>query len=134
MSGRGGPTNDRMQVSPRNPDGSRRVVRVGPHLGPISLTPTRVTLGIALFGSAGFLVYSITVRDASQIPLLSSGAAVLGIVFSALAVAGVISTVQAGRENRNGHALIMAILGGVAAVIAAACFSSAAILALVWKA
>lgn len=128
----GGPTNDRWQVSPRNPDGTRR--RVGPHLGPISLTPTRVILGVALLGSAGFLAYSITVRDASQIPLLSSGAAVLGIVFSALAVAGVISTVQAGRAGQNARAFVMAILGGVAAVIAAACFSSAAILALVWKA
>jgi hypothetical protein len=129
----GGPTNDRWQVSPRNPDGSRREVRVGPHLGPIRLTPTRVTLGIALFGSAGFLAYSITVRDASQIPLLSSGAAVLGIVFAALAVAGVLATVQAGRDGQSGRAFVMAILGGVAAVIAAACFSSAAILALVWK-
>lgn len=127
----GGPTNDRRQVSPRNPDGSRR--RVGPHLGPVSLTPTRVTLGIALLGSAAFLAYSITVRDASQIPLLSSGAAVLGIVFSALAVAGVIATVRAGRAGQNARSFVMAILGGVAAVIAAACFSSAAILALVWK-
>jgi hypothetical protein len=129
----GGPTDDRMQVSPRNPDGSRRRVRVGPHLGPVSLTPTRVTLGVALFGSAAFLAYAITVRDASQIPLLSSGAAVLGIVFSALAVAGVTSTLQASRAGENARAFVMAILGGVAAVIAAACFSSAAILALVWK-
>ena len=76
-------TDDRMQVSPRNPDGTRRQVRVGPHIGPLRLTPTRVTLGIALFGSAAFLLYAITVRDASQIPLLSSGAAVLGMVLGA---------------------------------------------------
>jgi hypothetical protein len=126
------PRDDRWQVSPRNPDGTRR--RLGPHVGPIRLTPTRVTLFVALVGSGLFLAYSFTVRDASQIPLLSSGAGVLGIVFSALAVAGVIGTVQAARDRHGGRAMMLALAGGITALIAAFCFASAIILALVWRA
>jgi hypothetical protein len=122
---------DRYQVSPRDRDGTRR--RVGPHLGRIRLTPTRVTLAVALVGSIGFLLYAVTVRDPSQIPLLASGAAVLGLVFSALAVAGVISNYRSAREGFGGRSFAMALLGGVAAVIAFACFSGAVILALVAK-
>jgi hypothetical protein len=121
---------DRWQVSPRNSDGSRR--RAGPHVGPLRLTPTRVTLAIALIGSAAFLVYAISVRDATQIPMLSSGAFVLGIVFTALALAGVVATYRAGREGSGGRALFSAVLGGVAAMIAFGCFGGAVILALVW--
>ncbi len=121
---------DRWQVSPRNPDGTRRApARRRPRL-----TPTRVTLAVALIGSVAFLLYAITVRDASQIPLLSAGAAVLGLVFAALAVAGVISTYRAARDAHGGRAFMLALLGGGAALIAFGCFSWAVILAMVWKA
>jgi hypothetical protein len=127
------PINDRWQVSPRNADGTRRrLPPPGPHIGPLRLTPTRVTLFIAVVGSSLFLVYSITVRDASQIPMLSSGAGVLGLAFSALALAGVIGTFRAGRAGAGGRAMVLAIGGGIAALIAAACFASAVILALVY--
>jgi len=119
---------DRWQVSQRNPDGSRR--RSGLFIGPLRVTATRVTLVIALVGSAAFLLYALTVRDTTQIPLLSSGAAVLGIVFAALAVSGMISTYQAARDGHGGRAFAMAMLGGIAAVIACVCFSGAAILAM----
>ena len=123
--------NDRWQVSPRNPDGTRR--QTGPRLCRLRLTPTRVTMALALFGSTAFLLYAITVRDASQIPLLSSGAAVLGVVFAALAVAGAISTFRAGRDRRGARAFAFAVLGGIAALVAFGCFTWAVILALVWK-
>ena len=123
--------NDRWQASPRDPDDRRR--QAGPRLGRLRLTPTRVTLGLALFGSTTFLLYAITVRDPSQIPLLSSGAAVLGLVFAALAVAGAIATFRAGREGRSARAFAFAILGGAAALVAFGCFTWAVILALVWK-
>ncbi len=123
--------NDRWQASPRSPDGARRPP--GPRLGRFRLTPTRVTLALALFGSTAFLLYAITVRDPSQIPLLSSGAAVLGLVFAALGVAGAIATFRAAREGRSGRALAFAVLGGMAALVAFGCFSWAVILALVWK-
>jgi hypothetical protein len=118
---------DRMHVSPRNRDGLRR--RGGPHLGPVRLTPTRVTLVIALIGSVGFLIYASTVRDTSQIALLAAGAFVLGIVFAALAVAGAISTYRAASWGSGGRAFAMSLLGGIAAVIAFGCFAGALILA-----
>ena len=51
----------------------------------LSVTPGVVFLAVALIGSLVFVLYAITVRDASQIPLLAAGAIVLGIVFLALA-------------------------------------------------
>lgn len=122
---------ERWQVSPRRPDGSRGPV--GPHVGPLRLTPTRVTLGIALVGSLAFAVYAITVRDASQIPLLAAGSLVLGLVFAALAVAGVVATYRAASDGRGAAAFASAILGGGAVVIAFACLAVTVILALVWR-
>ncbi|HYM83117.1 MAG TPA: hypothetical protein VEY67_03070 [Candidatus Dormibacteraeota bacterium] len=121
---------ERWQVSPRRPDGSRGTA--GPHLGRIRLTPIRVTLGIALVGSLVFAIYAITVRDASQIPLLATGALVLGLVFAALAVAGAVSTYRAASEGRSGAAFAQALLGGAAAIVAFGCLAIAVILALVW--
>jgi hypothetical protein len=122
---------ERWQVSPRRPDGSRG--RVGPHLGPIRLTPTRVTLAIALLGSAAFIVYAVTVRDTSQIPMLAAGSLVLGLVFSALAIAGAVGTYRAAADGRAGAAFATAVLGGGSAIIAFGCFAAAVILALVWR-
>lgn len=107
--------------------------RRGAHIGPLAITPTRVTLLIALIGSGGFLAYAITVRDPSQIPLLASGAAVLGIVFAALAVGGAVGAVRAGREGSGGRAFAMAVAGGVSSVIAFGCLGAAIVLALVWR-
>src|SRR2546430_1395379 len=121
---------DRWQASGA-PEVPRR--RQGAHIGLFRITPTRATLAVALVGSVAFLAYAVTVRDPTQIPMLSSGAAVLGIVFAALALAGAIGTYRAGREGAGGRAFGLALLGGVAAVIAFGCFSGAVILALVWR-
>jgi hypothetical protein len=104
------------------------------HLGPIRVTPTRVVLVVALVGSLVYVAFAITVRDASAIPMLSSGAAVLGIVFVALAVAGVVETYRAGVVGLYRRAFGLAVLGGLAAMIAAGCFAGAIVLALVWTA
>ena len=124
----------RRQVTPRARDGSRRVVVEGPHIGRVRITPTRVFVGIALFGSIGYLVYALTVRDANQIPLLATGAAILGTVFAALAVLGMIRTYRAGRDGRGGSAVVAAIAGGLAALVAFGAFATAAVLALLWRA
>jgi hypothetical protein len=120
---------DRWQVGPNSGDRSRR--RSGPRIGPIRITPTRVVLAIALVGSVAFLAYALTVRESTQIPLLASGAAVLGIVFTALAVAGLIATYRAAREGASGRAFGLAVLGGIAALIAFGCVAGAIIMALV---
>ena len=123
--------NDRWQVAPRDSGRGRRsnVIR----LGPLVLTPTRATAVVALVGSVLYVAYAVTVRDASQIPMLSSGAAVLGFVFGALAVSGLVSTWHAGVDGRGGQAFVSAVLGGIAAIVAAGCFAAAVILALVWR-
>ena len=93
-----------------------------------AVTPGVAILAIALVGSVLFAIYTITVRDASQIPLLAAGAVALGIVFIALAGYCVRATWRAGVDGRNGRALGLAVAGGTAAIIGSGCFASAIIL------
>jgi uncharacterized membrane protein len=122
----------RRQVSPRAPDGSRR--RTGLHVGPVRVTPTRVFLAVAFLGSFLYLAFAVTVRDASQIPALASGALVLGLVFGMLATAGGIETYRAARADRPARSVASAVLGGVAGIISLACLAAAAILAILSRA
>lgn len=122
----------RRQVSPRAPDGSRR--RTGLYVGPLRVTPTRVFLAVALLGSLLYLVYAISVRDASQIPALASGAFVLGLVFAMLATAGGIETYRSARADLPARSVVAAVLGGAAGIVALACFAAAAILAILSRA
>jgi hypothetical protein len=108
--------------------------RGGPSIGSVRITPVRVALFIALVGSLAYVAFAITVRDASQIPMLSSGAAALGIVFAALALSGAYATYRAGLERRSGRALVLALLGGIAAMLAAGSIAAAVVLALVLQA
>jgi hypothetical protein len=103
-------------------------------LGPIPLSPTAILLFIALIGSGAYLLYAITVRDATQIPLLASGAVVLGIVFVAIAVTGLIATWRSSVRGRDGRALAHALVGGIACLAAAGCFAVAIILGMVSQA
>lgn len=123
---------DRTQVSPRNTDGSRgRRPGSGWHVGPVEITPTRVMLVIAVGGSLAFFAYALTVRESTQIPLLAAGLLVLGLVFGALAVSGVIATYQAGARGRAMRATGLAIAGGLASIAALLCIAGAILLALV---
>lgn len=92
------------------------------------VTPGAVMVAIALGGSAIFALFTITVRDASQIPLLASGAAVLGIAFCALAAYSARATWHAGIQGRDRRAIGLALGGGIAAMIGAACLGGAIIL------
>jgi hypothetical protein len=105
----------------------------GPHLGPIPITVTGVLLVIALVGSLIYFGYTFTVRDASQIPLLASGAVVLGLVFGAIAVVGARATWRSSVGGHDARAFGHAIVGGLAALAAAACFSAAIILFLLQR-
>jgi uncharacterized membrane protein len=118
----------RRQVSPRAPDGSRR--RTGLHVGPVRVTPTRVFLAVALLGSFLYLAFAVSVRDASQIPALASGALVLGLVFGMLATAGGVETYRSARADRPARSVAAAVLGGVAGIVCLACLAAAAILAI----
>ena len=102
------------------PDQSRRP---GPRV-----SPGFVFLAIAVVGSIAYTLYAITVRDASQIPLLASGAAVLAIAFGALAVYCLRASWRAGGDGRGGWALLVALVGGGAAMATAGFLAAAVIL------
>ena len=87
--------------------------RSGPHLGPIRITPTRVMLLIALAGGLGFLAWSVLVRDQLQVPLMATGFAICGLVFVATALLSLAAVVRAGREGRDGTAVLTAFVGGL---------------------
>jgi hypothetical protein len=92
------------------------------------ISPGLIFLGVALVASIAYVLYAITVRDASQIPLLASGAVVLAIAFAALTVYAFAATLRAGREGRGGRSLLIAVVGGVAAIATAGCLAGAIIL------
>jgi hypothetical protein len=92
------------------------------------VSPGVVFLAVAIIGSVVFGVYAVTVRDASQIPLLAAGAAALGIAFIALAAYALRGTWRAGIAGRNGRAVGLAVGGGFAAIIGAGCLAGAIIL------
>ena len=104
----------------------------GPRIGRIRVTPTRVILLVAIFGSVGFGLYTLTVRDATQIPLLAAGLTLLGLVFGLLTLLGVISTYRAGSAEEGIRAMFLAIGSGIASIIALGCFAGAVLLAQLW--
>ncbi len=106
----------------------------GTYLGPLRLTPTRVTMGIALGGSTLFILYGLVARDATQIPTLCAGFAVFGIVFAALALTGAVGTYRTAQTGDAARSFTLALLGGIAALIAAGSIALAIVLALVWGA
>jgi ABC-type arginine transport system permease subunit len=83
---------------------------------------------VAIVGSIAYMVYTVTVRDTSQIPLLASGAVVLSVVFGALAAYSLRATLRAGQTGQDGRAILAALVGGGAAMAAAGFAAGAVIL------
>ena len=100
-------------------------------LGPVPITATGVLISIALVLSLAFLGYTLTVREASQIPLLASGLVVLGLVFVAIAAVGARAAWRSSVRGSDVRAFGHAIVGGFASLAAAGCFALAVILFLV---
>lgn len=137
MSGRS--TSDRRSqgsprgpASPQGPGPASRRTR-GPHIGPVSLSPLRVILFVALLGGLAFLAYAVLVRDQLQVPLMASGFAVIGLVFAAMAVLAVVSVIRSGRDGRDGMAVMTALFGGLIAVAAMLSLAAAVIMSLIWS-
>jgi hypothetical protein len=103
----------------------------GPRLGPIPITVTGVLIVIALVLSLAYVAFAISVRDASQIPLLASGLVVLGIVFIAIAAVGGRAAWRSSVRGSDARAFGHAIVGGFASLVAAGCIALAVILILV---
>jgi MFS family permease len=99
-------------------------------------SPGLIFLAVAVIGSILYMAFVISVRDSSQIPLMASGAVVLAIVFGALAVYSLRSTLRAGTEpDQGGRAMGTAIVGGLAAMAAAGFAAGAIILFMIgsWR-
>jgi hypothetical protein len=121
-------------MSDRRPEPARRrpantTQTATRRIGPVPVTVTGILIVVALVGSLVYLLYAVTVRDASQIPLLASGAVVLGIVFAAVAFVGARAAWRSSLGGRDGRAFAHALVGGIASLVAAACFAGAFILA-----
>ena len=118
-------------VSPRRPDGSRG--RTGPHLGPLQITPVPAALAIAFLGSLLYIGWAVfKVKDSTQIPMITSGTAVLGLVFASLSLGGAIRMWRAWRDEAQGQTVLFALLGGIAGMAALGCLAGALVLALIW--
>lgn len=88
---------------------------------------------VALVGGLGFLVYSVLVRDTLQVPLMATGLLVCGIVFGLMAVLAVAAVIRAGRERRDGTAVMAALAGGVLAVASMLSLAAGLIFAMIWS-
>ena len=124
-------TDRRARYETYEPDADPRLMDDEPR-GPVRrgsrLTPGVVFLAVAILGSVLYMVFVISVRDSSQIPLMASGAVVLALVFGALAIYSLRSVLRAGLEpDAGGRAMLIALIGGVAAM-AAAGFAAGAII------
>ena len=115
---------DSRHVDPYGP----RDVDPGDGRGRSMPSPGLIFLAVAIIGSILYMVFVISVRDSSQIPLMASGAVVLALVFGALAVYSLRAVLRAGLEiGQGGRAVLIAFVGGIAA-IAAAGFAAGAII------
>lgn len=125
MSGRSTRSAERRPASPRRQgSGPARARAEG---GGRRISPGVLFLVVAIVGSIIYMAYTVTVRDTSQIPLLASGAIVLAVVFAALAAYSLRATLRAGQDGRDGRAVLVALVGGGAAM-AAAGFAAGAII------
>ncbi len=125
------PSTRRRPAAARRSDDERR--RSGPHVGPLAVTPLRVSLAVALAGGLAFLGYATFVRDQLQVPLMATGFAICGIVFAVMAVLSVAAVVRAGREGRDGSAVMTALVGGLVAVGSLMLLAGAVIMSLIWS-
>ena len=89
------------------------------------ISPGVVILAIALVVAVLYTPFVLTVRDASQIPLLVSG-----LVILALAAYCARAIWRASIAGRDGRAFALAVGGGLAAIAGAGCVAGAIILIL----
>ncbi len=124
-----------MRVDARDRYASQRPDRSSRSFRPqIRLTPGRIGVAIALVGSTAFVIVGFFDRGPTQVPMLVSGLAILGLTFGALAAAGGITAYRGGSEGRTALAFWAALLGGIAALGAFGCLAAATVLALLWQA
>ena len=93
------------------------------------LPPFVVLFSAASVVSVAFLALSLTSRSI-EFPVLIAAAVVTGIVFAADTAAFARVAYLAGEDGRSGRALVLALAGGTAAVLAGLSFGWAAVMVL----
>ena len=103
--------------------------RYDPPGGGRRISPGAIFLAFAIIGSIAFTAYFLTVREATQIPVLAAASVVLAIVFAALAAYCLRSIWRGGTEGvGGGRLLLIGLVGGFAAIAAAGAAAWAIIL------
>ena len=103
------------------------------YVGPLRITPAVVLVGLALLGSAIFIGYVTFRVEDQQIPLLGAGFAVMGASFAAIAIGTMISVWRAASRARAARALGLALVAGVAGLIAIGCFTFTVLSGMLWR-
>jgi hypothetical protein len=93
------------------------------------LSPALVLLSIGSIGSLVFLAFAMT-SHTTPVPVLLSSAVVTGLAFAVDAVVASFMTWHAGQDGEARKALLLAVVGGTSAVIAAGAFAGTLILVL----
>ena len=93
------------------------------------LSPALVLLSIGSIGSLVFLAFAMT-SHTTPVPVLLSSAVVTGLAFAVDAVVASFMTWHAGQDGEARKALLLAVVGGTSAVIAAGAFAGTLILML----
>ncbi len=96
------------------------------------LSPALVILSILSIGSLVFLAFAMT-SHTTPVPVLLSSAVVVGLAFGVDTVVASFMTWHAGQNGEGGRALLLALVGGTSAVIAAGAFAGTLILVLLLK-
>jgi len=91
--------------------------------------PALVILALAAIGSTGFMAFELATRTA-PIAVLSSGAAVMGLCYIAIAIVCAVATYRSAAEGRTRRAFLLAFIGGSAAIVAASAFAGGLLLVL----
>jgi hypothetical protein len=111
----------------------RPAAREGLYVGAIHVTLPLAVVTLVLIGSLVFIGYVVTsVRD-EQIPMLAVGFVGLGASFAAMAVGSLLGMWRAASRSEGGRALVLAIVGGLAALAAIGSFTVTALSMLVWN-
>ena len=84
-------------------------------------------VAVAMIGSIAYILYVVTQVQDEQITLLGYGFGVLGATFAAIAVGSLVLMWRAASRARASRALGLAIVGGIAGMLAIGCFAFTAI-------
>jgi len=99
----------------------------------VASTAAIILVGVALIGSIAYVLYVAIAVEDEQIALLGYGFAVMGASLVAIAIGALVAMWRAASRARAGRALGLAILGGIAGMLAIGCFAFTAIATMVGR-